>query len=135
FQLLAMTFSVAAVVMTVVVVRRGLGALDVLQQPVGAWLLGVGGFFGYHVAYFIALQNAPPAEASLICFLWPLLVVLFSAFLPGHRLAWYHVAGGVLGFAGAALLVTGGDLAFQWEYWPGYLAALCCALIWSGYSV
>lgn len=138
FQLLAMTFSVAAVAMFVVVVRRGLSALDTLQQPWGAWALGVGGFFGYHVFYFIAMQNAPPAEASLICFLWPLLVVLFSAFLPGQRLAWYHIAGGILGFAGVVLLVTGGDegtLAFKWEYWPGYLAALCCALIWSTYSV
>jgi drug/metabolite transporter (DMT)-like permease len=135
FQLLAMTFSVAAVVMTVVVVRRGLGALDVLQQPWQAWALGVGGFFGYHVAYFLAIKNAPPVEASLICFLWPLLVVLLSGLLPGQRLRWFQVLGGLLGFAGAALLVTGGEFAFKWQYWPGYLAAFCCAVIWSTYSV
>lgn len=136
FQLLAMTFSIACVAMTLLLVRRGgLAALDVLQQPLGAWALGVGGFFGYHVAYFTALQNAPAVEASLIAFLWPLLVVLLSAFSPGQRLAWYHVLGGLLGFAGAALLVTGGSFAFKWEYWPGYLAAFCAAVIWSTYSV
>jgi drug/metabolite transporter (DMT)-like permease len=136
FQLLAMTFSIACVAMLALLIRRGgLAALDVLQQPWGAWALGVGGFFGYHVAYFTALQNAPAVEASLIAFLWPLLVVLLSAFSPGQKLAWYHVVGGFLGFAGAALLVTGGSFAFKWEYWPGYLAALCCAVIWSTYSV
>jgi drug/metabolite transporter (DMT)-like permease len=136
FQLLAMTFSIACVAMTLVLVRRGgLAALDMLKQPWGAWALGVGGFFGYHVAYFTALQNAPAVEASLIAFLWPLLVVLLSAFSPGQRLAWYHVVGALLGFVGAALLVTGGSFSFKWEHWPGYLAALCCALIWSTYSV
>lgn len=135
FQLLAMTFSVAAVVMFVVVVRRGLGALETMQQPWGAWALGVGAFFGYHVAYFIAIKNAPPVEASLICFLWPLLVVLLSGLLPGQRLRWFQVLGGLLGFAGAALLVTGGEFSFQWQYWPGYLAAVLCAVIWSTYSV
>jgi drug/metabolite transporter (DMT)-like permease len=136
FQLLAMTFSIACVAMLVLLIRRGgLAALDVLQQPWGAWALGVGGLFGYHVAYFTALQNAPPVEASLIAFLWPLLVVLLAAFSPGQRLAWYHVVGALLGFAGAALLVTGGTFAFKWEYWPGYLAALCSAVIWSTYSV
>ncbi|HKY96153.1 MAG TPA: DMT family transporter [Kiloniellales bacterium] len=135
FQLLAMTFSIAAVVMFIVVVRRGLGALETLQQPASAWALGVGGFFGYHFAYFIALRNAPPAEASLICFLWPLLVVLLSGLAPGQRLRWFQLLGAFLGFVGAALLVTGGEFAFQWEYWPGYLAALCAAVIWSTYSV
>src|SRR5262249_33647207 len=53
----------------------------------------------------------------------------------GQRLAWYHVVGALLGFVGAALLVTGGKFHFKWEYWLGYLAALCCALIWSTYSV
>jgi len=138
FQLLAMTFSIAAVVLTVVLVRRGLGALEVLQQPPGAWALGVGAFLGYHVAYFIAIKNAPAVEASLIAFLWPLLVVLFSGLLPGQRLAWFQVVGGLLGFVGAVLLVTANDtggFGFKWQYWPGYLAALCCALIWSTYSV
>jgi len=135
FQLLAMTFSIAFVAMMAVLLRRGLSALSVLQQPWQAWALGVGALFGYHAFYFVALQNAPPVEASLIAFLWPLLLVLFSALAPGGQLRWFHVAGALLGFAGAVLLVSGGMLAFKTQFWPGYLAAFVCALIWSGYSV
>ena len=97
---------------------------------------GLGGLFGFHVLYYLALQNAPPAQASLINYLWPVLIVLFAALLPGERLRWYHLAGVVLGLAGTAvMLVDGGGLSFGGEYLLGYLAALGCALSWSGYSV
>ena len=46
------------------------------------WLVGIGGLFGYHALYFAALRRAPPADASLIAYLWPLLIVLFSASCP-----------------------------------------------------
>lgn len=107
-----------------------------LRQPPMVWLLGVGGLFGYHFFYFTALRNAPAVEAGLIAYLWPLLIVLFSALLPGERLRPHHVIGGLLGLAGASLIVTGGrGLAFNQDYAFGYAAALACALIWSGYSV
>jgi drug/metabolite transporter (DMT)-like permease len=107
-----------------------------LRQPAKVWLLGVGGLFGYHFFYFTALRNAPAVEAGLIAYLWPLLIVLFSAFLPGERLKLHHVIGGLLGMAGAGLIVTGGHgLVFNDAYAFGYAAAILCALIWSSYSV
>ena len=135
FQMLAMTFAIGFVGSLFFILRRGVKGLLVLQQPWRVWALGVGGLFGYHAFYFTALQSAPAVEASLIAYLWPLLIVFFSALLPGGRLRWFHVAGGLLGFAGAALLVTGGEVAFKGQYLWGYLAALACAFIWSGYSV
>ena len=82
-----------------------------------------------------ALKNAPPVEASLIAYLWPLLIVVFSALLPGERLRWWHLAGVLLGLAGTVLLVGGGGLDFKSQYALGYGAALLCALIWSTYSL
>ena len=77
----------------------------------------VAGLFGYHFFYFTALGIAPPADASLIAFLWPLLIVLLSALLPGERLRWWHLAGGVAGLVGAGLLVTrGGGMALRPEF-------------------
>ena len=35
-----------------------------LRQPLVVWLVGVGGLFGYHALYFLALRFAPPAEAG-----------------------------------------------------------------------
>ncbi len=136
FQLLAMTFSVAFLVSCIYWLCRGRKALENLRQAPRVWLLGVGGLFGYHLFYFIALGNAPAVEASLIAYLWPLLIVVFSSLLPGEKLRWFHLAGALMGLAGAALLVTrGGSISFDPAYSLGYLAAIVCALVWSGYSV
>ena len=44
--------------------------------------------------------------------------------------------GAMMGFIGAAILVTGGDqIGFDGSHLTGYLAASACALIWSSYSV
>ncbi len=136
FQLTAMSFGVAfvGVLLKWVLYRQDIRPF--FRIPGGLWLLGVAGLFGYHFFYFLALKNAPAAEASLIAYLWPLLIVIFSALLPGERFYWFHVAGAVLSLLGAAVLISKGTaFDFRPEYLKGYLAAVCCAFIWSSYSV
>jgi drug/metabolite transporter (DMT)-like permease len=136
FQLVAMSFAIAALLGAAKWLARGEDPRTFLRHPAAVWALGVGGLFGYHFFYFMALRNAPAVDASLIAYLWPLLIVLFSALLPGGRLRWWHVAGAMLGLAGCALLVTGGGaVAFRAEFAAGYAAALACAFTWSAYSV
>lgn len=133
-QLTAMAFAIGGILGLVVI--AALGRLAEVRQPWPAWLVGVGGLFGYHFMYFTALRAAPPVEAGLIAYLWPLLIVLFSALLPGERLRWYHIVGALLGLAGTGLVVTRGQgVSIDAAYLPGYLAALACALIWSAYSI
>ena len=135
FQLNAMAFAVGTVVGIVNLLRTP-GAVKNLRQPAKAWTLGIAGLFGYHFFYFTALRNAPTVDASLIAYLWPLLIVLFSAFLPGERLKWQHIAGCILGLGGAALIVTGGEgFSFKTEFAVGYFFAILSALTWSTYSV
>ncbi|MBB4303679.1 drug/metabolite transporter (DMT)-like permease [Rhodobium orientis] len=135
FQLLALTMGLGGLIGVASWAWRP-GAARALVQPWPVWLLGVGGLFGYHFFYYTALRNAPPVEAGLIAYLWPLLIVVFSALLPGERLRWFHIAGSLLGLFGTALIVTGGrGFAFNAEYTTGYLAAAVCALTWSTYSV
>lgn len=137
FQLAALCFTLAAGLGFAWIARTG--AWADLRQPVSVWALGVGGLFGYHGLYFIALRNAPPVEAGLIAYLWPLLIVLFSALLPGERLRWFHIAGGLAGLAGTLVIVSGalegGPGSMGGNHGLGYLAALGCALTWSTYSV
>jgi drug/metabolite transporter (DMT)-like permease len=113
--------------------------LERFRWPAAVWALGLYGLFGYHFAYFMALRLAPPVEAGLIAYLWPLLIVLMAGLLPGERLRGRQVAGALLGFAGAGLIVIGNapgrGLRFEGQYLPGYAFALLCALIWSSYSV
>ncbi|MFV1529951.1 MULTISPECIES: DMT family transporter [unclassified Phaeobacter] len=99
------------------------------------YLFGSLGLFGYHALYFSALRMAPAAEAGLIAYLWPLLIVLLSGLLPGETLRAGHLLGALLGFAGAATIITGGGAEFDAAALPGYGLALLCALTWSGYSV
>lgn len=135
FQLAAITFAIGGMLGAGSwLLRRG--AARALRQPPEVWGVGVGGLFGYHALYFTALKTAPPAEAGLINYLWPVLIVLLSAFLPGERLRPHHVVGALLGLAGTALLfVRRGELAFAIDYLPGFAAAFVAAFVWSSYSV
>jgi drug/metabolite transporter (DMT)-like permease len=136
FQLVAMAFALGTVPGIARLATAQSDVRRVFTFPRTAWIVGIGGLFGYHFFYFVALRNAPPVEASLIAYLWPLLIVLFSALLPGERLRGWHVAGACLGLIGTLVLVTGGDgVSFQREYIGGYAAAMVCAVVWAGYSV
>jgi drug/metabolite transporter (DMT)-like permease len=111
-------------------------AIRALRQPPIAWIVGVGGLFGYHALYFLALRFAPPAEAGLLNYLWPLLIVLFSSALPGERLLPHHIIGALLGLAGTVLLFAGNASGgFAPGQLPGLAAAFVAAFVWATYSV
>jgi drug/metabolite transporter (DMT)-like permease len=131
-QVTAMSFAAAGLLATAWLALRG--QLGALRQPPIAWLHGVGGLFGYHALYFAALAWAPPVEASLINYLWPLLIVLLSAPILGLPLGPRRLAGVVLGFLGCALVI-GPGAAFPPGAAPGFLCAAAAALVWATYSV
>jgi drug/metabolite transporter (DMT)-like permease len=131
-QVTAMSFAAAGLLATAWLALRG--QLGALRQPPIAWLHGVGGLFGYHALYFAALAWAPPVEASLINYLWPLLIVLLSAPILGLPLGSRRLAGVVLGFLGCALVI-GPGAAFPPGAAPGFLCAAAAALVWATYSV
>ncbi|MCP4346232.1 MAG: EamA family transporter [Desulfobacterales bacterium] len=106
------------------------------RVPLKTLAMGVGGIFGYNFLYFFALQNAPAVEASLINYLWPLLIVILSpVILNGYTLKPYHLIGAVCGLAGAGLIVTGGRLNLDMANMAGYLFAAGAALTWACYSL
>src|SRR4029077_17966510 len=135
FQLAAMTFAIGALVGSLTWIGRPDAPRALRQRPL-AWIVGVGGLFGYHALYFLALRFAPPAEAGLLNYLWPLLIVLFSSLLPGERLAPHHVIGALLGLAGTVLLFAGSSMSdFAPGQLPGLFAAFVAAFVWASYSV
>ncbi|MBZ9773008.1 EamA family transporter [Mesorhizobium sp. CO1-1-8] len=135
FQLAAMTFLLGGLVGAGSWIVRP-GAIRSLRQPWPVWAIGTAGLCIYHCAYFFAIQSAPPVEVSLIAYLWPLLIVVFAAFLPGERLRVHHVVGVVLGLAGAIVVITkGGNVGLANGVMKGHVIALFCAFIWAGYSV
>lgn len=111
------------------------------RVPLPTLALGVYGLFGYHFLLFLALRHAPPVQANLVNYLWPLLIVVLApVVLPGLTLRWQHVVAALVGFAGAVMVIlsnadadaaSGGSAGWSW----GYLAALASAFIWSSYSL
>ena len=103
--------------------------------PLRTLALGVYGLFAYHFLLFIALRHAPPVEANLVNYLWPLFIVVLSpVVLPGVALRLPHVLAALLGFGGAAIAIAGGRELSGTLAW-GYLPALAAAFIWATYSL
>lgn len=136
FELTFIAFSIAFVIGLLLWIKAGKGIVIHLLLPWKVWVLGIYGLFGYHFFYFLALKSAPALEANLINYLWPLLIVLLSAFLPREKLRWFHVLGACLGFMGVLFLIgSRHEIAFSLHHVQGYMYALLCACIWSSYSV
>lgn len=136
FQFTATAFGVGFGVGLLMWLRAGQSPWLYLKLPLSMWALGIYGLFGYHFFYFLSFRYAPAVEVNLINYLWPLLIVLFSAFLPQEKLRWYHLAGAGLGFVGAGVLIGQGEgELLNRQYLWGYGLALACAFIWSSYSV
>jgi drug/metabolite transporter (DMT)-like permease len=132
FQLTAMAFSVTA----------GLGLvwlwsqrqLCLLRQSGWAWLHGVVGLFGYHALFFTALKWAPAAEANLLNYAWPFLIILLSAPILGLQLNKRHMVGVTIGLGGSLLLLARGT-NFSVDAILGYMCAIGAAFTWALYSV
>jgi drug/metabolite transporter (DMT)-like permease len=99
--------------------------------------LGIYGLFGYHFLLFMALRLAPPVEANLVNYLWPLLIVVLApVLLPGMTLKRTHVLAAIVGFAGAVIAILGGKGGLSGGGWSwGYLLALGAAFFWASYSL
>lgn len=136
FQLLAMTFCIAAALGGAISVARGRNVLAASRRAPGAVALTVAGLFGYHAFYFAGMAVAPPAHVSLIAYIWPVLIVVLGSLLLGERLRWGHMVGVSAGLSGAYLLMADSAApGFNSSYTWGYAAAGACALTWSTYSV
>jgi drug/metabolite transporter (DMT)-like permease len=133
FQLNALCFSIGGII-GLAWIAKTKNWSDLKSVPLSVYSFGTLGLFGYHFLYFSALRAAPPAEAGLIAYLWPLLIVLFSGLLPGERLRTLHIVGAITSFLGASLIVAAGA-EFDFGNLLGYGLALGCAFTWSAYSV
>ena len=106
------------------------------RVPAATLALGIAGLFGFHFLLFVALRLAPPVEANLVNYLWPLLIVVLTPLLlPGWRLRTRHVVAALAGFAGAALAIGAAPSAADAKAALGFVLAGGSALVWAGYSL
>jgi drug/metabolite transporter (DMT)-like permease len=88
--------------------------------------VGSAGFF------LLAIRRVAAAEANLIVYLWPGIVVFLGAALGIFHLRFRHIAGIVLGFVGAATLIGVDELSASFV---GIGLALLASLSWALYCV
>lgn len=135
FLLTGLAFLIGGLAGLAVQRARGRPLGEALSGAPAAAALTIVALFGFHACYFTALQPLPAVTALLVVNLWPLLIVLMSALLPGERLRQRHLLGAGCGLAGTVLVVTAKDVPSLGGGLLGWLAAVAAALIWSGYSV
>ncbi|MGQ0563976.1 MAG: aromatic amino acid exporter YddG [Gemmobacter sp.] len=138
FQLTALCFGISAAIGLIWTASTGrLGVL--LTVPWYVYAIGTAGLFGTHAMYFTIIRLAEPegatAQAGLIAYLWPLLIVLLSGLLPDERLRPLHLIGAALAFAGAALIVLRPGGQIGGGALPALALAFVYALTWAAYSV
>jgi drug/metabolite transporter (DMT)-like permease len=107
--------------------------LSRIRPTPASFALGLYGPFGDTALYYAAVKTAPAAPANLIHYLWPLLIVLFAALLPGGGLKPRHLVGAdqlvATGLLVSGGLGSGGGLAL------GHVLAALGAFVWASYSV
>lgn len=106
------------------------------RMPAPVFGFGVASLFLYHTCLVAAFRMAPIAEANLLNYLWPLLIVVLAACAPaGGGLRPRQLAGCAIAFAGCALVIAPSFSGLSGAHLGGYLLALLAALCWAVYSV
>lgn len=96
-------------------------------------LLGFGIYFSIK---YIAYSSAPVAQASVLQSTYMIFIALFAIPVLGQSAGAAKLFGIFIGFAGAALIISGGSLAgFAPEHLPGYLCALGAGMSFGLFSV
>lgn len=102
------------------------------------WLVGVVGIFGQQILYILSFKYAPPVQADLVIYTWPIMLVLMSHFIKKRKKFKRTLVATLLGFFGVSLLfIAEPDVAepFTLSMGVGYALAFLCAIVWSSYTV
>lgn len=135
FQTLFLSSLIASVFLLVMHIARG-GGRDFLSTHAGSHMtmagLGFLGLFLYSSLYYYGLTQLTSQEAVILNYLWPMMIVLFSALLLKERLTARTICAFLLSFSGIALLTLGGEEKASGDALLGVascvLAAICYGL-------
>ena len=87
---------------------------------------------GGDIAFIAATHRIPAAQANLISYLWPVMIVVFGAAIGLFRLRLRHIIGLGLGFSGAVILIWDGRISISLS---GIGLALLNGAFWAGYCI
>lgn len=133
FQVLGLVFLVSCIVSFVSLVKNK--AWHQLKVPSKTYLLIFCGAGLQQLFYIFAFSKAPPVEADIIIYLWPVLAVLLCALFFKDKIRPRYWLAVVLGLASVVLpsiskLSEANSLSLN----SGHLFAFLCAVCWASYS-
>ncbi len=103
------------------------------RVPAAVLAFGVASLFLYHASLVAAFRFAPIAEANLLNYLWPLLIVVLAPRAAPLRPGQW--AGCALAFAGGALVIAPSASGLAGGHLAGYVLAVSAAFTWAAYSL
>lgn len=108
----------------------------VLKQPWYIWAIVAAGIYGNNICYVIALKYAPPAQAILIYYTWPIFAVILGSLVNRKKNTSYTYLALALGLLAISLAhMRHHAFVFEPRFIIGYISAFLVALIWSSYTV
>lgn len=108
----------------------------VLKQPWYVWAIVAIGIYGNNVCYVVALKYAPPEQAILIYYTWPIFVSILGSMINRQKNNGYTYLSIMLGFAAISIVhIKHHTFVFETKFIVGYIGAFLVALIWSSYIV
>ncbi|MGL5011179.1 MAG: DMT family transporter [Paracoccaceae bacterium] len=121
FQYFALIYGVGALVLFLVprsreitpAVQPGAVAWAKSSRLLAAIMVGCGLLFS-SILFVSAFAHIPVAQANLILYLWPVMVVALCAPLRLVKLRLTHVIGILLGLLGAAIVISDGSGVLSW---------------------
>lgn len=97
--------------------------------------LGFLGIFLYSGLYYYGLSQLTSQEACILNFLWPMMIVLFAAFLLGERITVRTAAALLLSFSGVVVLTLGGEGHAEGNAVMGMIACVLAAVCYGLFCV
>jgi len=138
-QLLLTASGISIIVLAVAVWQQGaLSRLPLLlsRRPAHYLLLGLINPLCYYITLFGAYDRLPAQQAQSLNYTWAITLSLLAVPFLGQKLRWRDGLACLLGYSGAVIIATRGDLlALQFESTVGVALALFSTLLWSGYWI
>lgn len=101
------------------------------------WGTGIICICGSEMFYVMSFRYAPPEHVDMINYLWPLMMIASSFFMPNERIAKKDILGCFLGLYGVyiVLMSDNGSGTFASQYYFGYCLAFLAAVLWATYNI
>ena len=131
-------FFTASILLMVVSVKIEGGLTRVkVRQILPLVILGVTGIFAYNIFFFKGMKIVEAGRAALIVATCPVFITAFSAVFLKERLTFLKIAGIFISLAGAAIVITRGDLTqiAGGSFGVGEIYILGCVMCWVVYSL